>query len=213
MPFSGKISAVYGAVVCSLALMLFSFFVSFEFPVKLVAFASLLGVGLIISRELKSWSDAGKITGKIHDPLSFILFTVACILLGIGVAILYRWHLDTNLFPRMLMPFSIVAISIGSAEELVFRGFIQGQVSSINKWFPAVFGALSHTAYKCCLFLSPVIQHHTDILFLAEGTFAAGIILGIVRQASGSVWPAVLAHAIFDILVYGENLNPPFWVW
>jgi membrane protease YdiL (CAAX protease family) len=213
MAFSRQHSPLIKALVSSFALMGFAFFIPFDMPLKVMAFVAIIGTAALFSSELPSWSDVGKITGNIGNRLHFSLFMVLGIITGLSAVALYRWHLDINLFPRTLLPFGLVAALIGSTEELVYRGFIQGQVNNINKWFPAVFGAFSHTAYKCCLFLSPAIVHKPDILFLAECTFAAGILLGLIRQFSGSVWPAVAAHAIFDILVYGENLNPPFWVW
>lgn len=213
MLFSGKADSAIRAVLCSLALMLFPFFIPYKFPLKLIAFTSLLGVGIIISLELKSWSDLEKIIGKVHDRFRFFLFMVAGVILGISVSALYRWHLDVSLFPRTLFPFAIVAALIGSAEELVFRGFIQEQARHVNGCFSVFFGSLSHTGYKICLFLSPALIHHVDIGFLAICTFTAGILLGVIRYTSGSVWPSVAAHALFDILVYGENAISPWWVW
>ena len=213
MSLFSKSAPVTRAVVYCLALMLFAFFIPFGLPLKILAFLALSGAAALNSHELPTWSDLRKITGQVRNRLHFSIFMFLGVITGISAAVLYRWHLDISLFPTVILPFGIVAALIGITEELVFRGFIQGQVSNVNKWFPVVFGAFSHTAYKCCLFLSPAIQHQPDILFLAEGTFIAGIILGFFRQSSGSVWPAVVAHALFDILIYGENVNPPWWVW
>jgi hypothetical protein len=37
--------------------------------------------------------------------------------------------------------------------------------------------------------------------------------LGLMRHFSGSVLPAVTAHVLFDILVYGDWAQAPWWVW
>jgi membrane protease YdiL (CAAX protease family) len=52
-----------------------------------------------------------------------------------------------------------------------------------------------------------------NIGFLAAGTFAVGLILGVFKERSGSVWPPVTAHVLFDIVVYGEYGSAPWWVW
>jgi membrane protease YdiL (CAAX protease family) len=132
---------------------------------------------------------------------------------GCFLALFYRWYLETGYFPQSLRWFAVIAAGIGSTEELVFRGYVQGQFARRAGFFSIVIASLAHTGYKCCLFLSPVSATSVDIGFLAICTFYAGLLLGAIRYFSGSVWPAVIAHALFDILVYGENVNPPWWVW
>jgi membrane protease YdiL (CAAX protease family) len=128
-------------------------------------------------------------------------------------AVIYRWHLDISLFPKSLHLFVIVAALIGCVEELVFRGFIQEYVRSINGPFSVLFSTLSHTGYKCCLFLSPLITANIDVGFLALWTFIAGLLFGTIRHLSKSLLPSLTAHILFDILVYAEFISAPWWVW
>jgi membrane protease YdiL (CAAX protease family) len=202
-----------GAILCSLGLMIFSYFIHSKFPVILVSYGALVIVAFVIANHLKSMADLKKVTGGFSFSPRSLLFITAGIVIGIGMAVLYRWHLDTSLFPRSLLPFALVAALIGSMEELVFRGFIQEQVRNVNGIFSIFFSAFSHTGYKCCLFLAPVVSSGMDIGFLAIWTFAAGILSGTLRHFCKSVWPSVIAHALFDILVYGEFSHPPWWVW
>jgi membrane protease YdiL (CAAX protease family) len=202
-----------GAIFCSLGLMIFSYFIHSKFPIILFSCGALILVAFVMARHLKSWADLKTVTGEFSSSPRALLFVATGIGIGIGMAVMYRWHLDASLFPGPLLPFALVAALIGSMEELVFRGFIQEQVRNVNGLFSILFSAFSHTGYKCCLFMAPVISSGMDIGFLAIWTFGAGILSGMLRHFSKSVWPSLIAHALFDILVYGEFSHSPWWVW
>lgn len=213
MSTENRLAVLSGATFCTTGLMVFSFFIHYEFPVRIIAFVSLLIPAIIISRNIRSPEELKKIAG---ENLSYkkILSNIALgITAGTGLAIFYRWHLDISLFPRSFHFFVITAAIIGSMEELVFRGFIQEYVKSINGPFSILFSTLSHTGYKCCLFLSPVIAGNVDTGFLAIWTFGAGLLFGTIRHFTRSLLPSLVAHAIFDILVYAEYTGAPWWVW
>jgi len=201
------------AILCSLGLMVFSFFIQYKFPVRLLSFTALLISAFIISRNLRSLSDLKKITGEFISIKITLLFLVFGIASGMMLAVIYRRHLDLSLFPRSVHLFVITAASIGCTEELVFRGFIQEYVKKINGPFSIIFSTLSHTGYKCCLFLSPVITTDINIGFLTLWTFLAGILFGTIRHQSRSLLPSLSAHALFDVMVYAEFVNAPWWVW
>lgn len=201
------------AILCSIALMVFSYFIHYEFPFRLISFAALIVPAWFFSRKLQSLSDLKNVIGKSASLKITILFNAAGFLLGLLLAVIYRWHLEISLFPESIQLFVIVAALIGCIEELVFRGLIQDYVKCISAPFSILFSTLSHTGYKCCLFLSPVIAANIDIGFLALYTFLAGLILGTIKHYSKSIMPSLIAHALFDILVYAEYLNAPWWVW
>ena len=144
---------------------------------------------------------------------STLLYLIIGIAMGIMLVVIYRWHLEFRLFPASLHLFVITAALIGSVEELVFRGFLQEYVRNINGPFSILFSTLSHTGYKCCLFLSPAVTSDVNVGFLALWTFLAGILFGTVRHLTGSLLPSLSAHALFDILVYAEFVTAPWWVW
>ena len=201
------------AILCSFALMFFSFFIHYELPIRLLSFAALILPAYFFSRNLQSLSDLRNITGESAPLKITILYCIAGILAGMLFAIFYRWHLEISLFPKSLHFFVLVATLIGCTEELVFRGFIQEYVKSLNTPFSILFSTISHTGYKCCLFLSPMITADIDIGFLAFWTFMAGILLGTIKHVSKSILPPLIAHALFDILVYAEFVSAPWWVW
>jgi membrane protease YdiL (CAAX protease family) len=201
------------AILCSLCFMAFSFFIHYKFPFRLLSFAALLISAFIISRNLGSYSDFKKI---IYDNFSFktsLLYIISGITAGILIAGVYRWHLDISIFPKSIHCFVIVAAFIGGIEELVFRGFLQDYAKNINGPFSILFSTVSHTGYKCCLFLSPLVIGHIDAGFLALMTFLFGLIFGLITYLSRSLLTALAAHIVFDILVYAELIRAPWWVW
>lgn len=208
-----RLTVLSGAILCSLGLMVFSFFIQFKFPVRLLAFAALLMSAFIISKNLRSFSDLKKITGEYVSWKITLLYLIIGIAMGIMLVVIYRWHLGISLFPASLHLFVITAALIGCVEELVFRGFLQEYARSINGPFSILFSTLSHTGYKCCLFLSPAVTADINVGFLVFWTFLAGILFGTVRHLSKSLLPSMSAHAFFDILVYAEFVTAPWWVW
>ncbi len=204
-----RLTVISGAILCSFGLMIFSFFIHFKFPFRLVSFAGLIISAFVVAANLRSLSDLKKFFSfKTKLPYSFLGITA-----GIVIAVLYRWHLDVSLFPKSVFPFVIVAALIGGTEELVFRGFLQEYVKEINGPFSVIFSTLSHTGYKSLLFLSPVIHTDINVGFLALWTFGAGLLFGTIRHLSKSILPSLSAHVLFDILVYAEFAWAPWWVW
>jgi len=200
------------ALICSLALMFFSYFIHFRFPLKIVSYASLLPVAFIIGKSAVSYPVREILLGQrtFNRFLPDILTGLA---LGILLSLFYRWYLGISLFPVTIHAFTVIAALIGLTEEIVFRGFIQGHLQKINGPFAIIFSALSHTGYKSCLFLSPAITNEVDVAFLAFWTFAMGIILGIIRHFTGNIVAPASGHALFDIIVYAEFNTAPWWVW
>jgi membrane protease YdiL (CAAX protease family) len=133
--------------------------------------------------------------------------------IGLAVSLFYRWHLGVSYKMGPLTGFAFVAASIGISEELLFRGFIQGQLEKVDRFWSVPVSSLGHTLYKAILFITPFANTTVDIAFLAFWTFSFGLLFGWLRNRSGSVLPAVLAHALFDIWIYGHLNKIPWWVW
>jgi membrane protease YdiL (CAAX protease family) len=193
--------------------MVFAWFIQYDFPYILISLAALVPAAMIFSRNLLSWSS---LRIRIGDSATFtnsLIFTFVGIISGILVAMFYRWYLGIELFPRSLHSFVIVAAMIGGLEEILFRGFIQEQVKEINGLFSILFSSISHAGYKCFLFLSPMAASGIDVVNLGIWTFLFGIIFGTVKHYSKSIIPSLVAHILFDILVYAEFIQAPWWVW
>jgi len=213
MEFFRKHPSLIEAAICSFAFMLFAFFIQYPFPVSLVSFISLLIPAYLISNNLNSLHDLTRITGEVPSLKLSILFTMIGICGGITLAVMYRWHLDAPLMPQSIQWFAVTAAVIGCMEELVFRGYIQDSLKNYGPLASVSFSTLSHTGYKCCLFLSPAAILKVDIGFLALWTIIAGSIFGMIRHFTKSIIPPLAAHALFDIWVYAEFTKAPWWVW
>jgi membrane protease YdiL (CAAX protease family) len=213
MAVNKKLRLLTEAILFSLALMVFSYFIHYEYPYRLISFLALLVPSYIIGINLKTVSDLKKFTGEIPSLKIVAIYTLFGLFSGVIVASLYRWSLNFRLLPTTMHYFVIIAALIGSFEELLFRGYIQDYVKSINGPFSILFSTISHTGYKCCLFLAPLAAADFDIGFLALATFITGFIFGTIRHLSKSIIPSLVAHAVFDILVYAEYIYAPWWVW
>jgi membrane protease YdiL (CAAX protease family) len=134
--------------------------------------------------------------------------------LGTLLALWYRTHLGTGILPLGLKPFAGVALLIGAAEELVYRGYAQGRLRAVGPVAAVLVAAGLHTAYKGALFaFPPAPELRFDLVTVTAFTFAAGALFGVARERAGSVWPSLVAHAAFDLLVCGDAARAPWWVW
>lgn len=130
---------------------------------------------------------------------------------AIGLAMLLRWNQSNTLYPWPLNPFLMMAVMVGITEEILFRGYFFGQLHSGQGAATAItISALFHAAYKVAIFIPSA--RLDDLLFLGSLTFSVGVLLGYWRKASGSIWPCVVFHALFDLWVYGDR-STPWWVW
>ena len=79
--------------------------------------------------------------------------------------------------------------------------------------FVACAGAsLAHTAYKCSLFVFPDVPVRANLLVLGLATFVVGMLFGLMRERLGSVAFPALAHGAFDLVVYGDVAQLPWWI-
>ena len=206
-------SGLSEAIICSLALILFSFFIQAGLPLKIVAIISLFVPAYFIAKNTTTQKGIRKITGENTRAKSIIVYTIIGLSCGMILVMFYRWHLDLPLIPVKLRSFIFIAALVGCTEELVFRGYLQGLLAELNPAFSITFSSAAHTLYKCSLFISPFSTSGVDIGFLVFWTFVIGIVYGIIRHLSGSIIPSLASHSLFDILVYGELSGAPWWVW
>lgn len=142
------------------------------------------------------------------------LGSLAGLAFGAGAALWHRYAMDLPLFPPAGLPaFVAVACTIGATEELIYRGWLMGR-ARVFGWTTAILiAAAAHALYKTALFAWPPEPSAFDLMRMATGTFAGGIVLGALRAASGSLAPALIAHVAFDFIVYRTYAAAPWWVW
>lgn len=206
-------SGLSEALISSLALILFSFFIQAGLPLKIIAIISLIVPAHFIGKNTTTLTGIRKITGENASIKSIIFYTAIGLTVGLILVLFYRWHLNLTLLPVKFRSFIFAAALIGCMEELVFRGYLQGLMKESHPAFSILFSSAAHTLYKCSLFISPFSTAPVNIGFLAFWTFVIGLIYGIIRHRSGSIIPSMASHTLFDILVYGELISAPWWVW
>ena len=198
------------AILCSACLIVFAWLIPYPFPLKAVAFILLAAAAFIISRNVPPVSSG--LSRDVFSPKMFA-YCMTGLLMGMAGAMYYRGSYGMPVLPAVIRSFTGVAVCIGIVEELVFRGYIQGQVSKLHPGFAIVFAAFAHATYKAFLFLSPAAQQYQSILLFYTWSFGAFILIGLLRYYSKSIVPAIIVHAVFDFVVYAENIQAPWWVW
>ncbi|MEN8203186.1 MAG: CPBP family intramembrane glutamic endopeptidase [Bacteroidota bacterium] len=193
-------------------ILLFALFIHNPWPRKIIALGALLASALLIAFTLRQDSLL-QIVGIGRPSLRILLFTLAALILGIGLGILTRQHFRLSLLPATLSLVAAVAPLTGAMEELVFRGYIQGMLNPLNRFLALVYAAIAHTAYKVLVIYSLGRPEEFDFLFLAQWTLLGGLAFGFLRFLSKSIYPPVMAHVVFDILVYGGMFVAPYWIW
>jgi membrane protease YdiL (CAAX protease family) len=137
--------------------------------------------------------------------------------LAVAAAVVYRWALGEKYFPTALHWFVWVAVGIGAAEELLWRGWVQGTLARPFGAYVAVLAAAgAHAAYKTALHVFPpdgtARQSTGSLLVMAGVTLGFGAVLGAIRARQGTIAAPVAFHVLFDLLVYGEFTRAPWWV-
>ena len=161
------------------------------------------GFALASHRALFGWAPSRRFW-----PIGFFAASALGVLLGMW----NRHSLGHALLPETLGIFTLVAASIGIAEEIVYRGFVFGRMRHLGAGPAVVAAAASHTLYKVCLFLIPPAAVDGSLHALAFWTFAGGLLFGILRERLGGLLAPILAHALFDVVVYGDAATAPWWV-
>ena len=200
-------------VTAAAGLCVFALFVRSGLPLALLSACGLLAAGLAIHRSLRSEASWNAVIGMSRPSRRALILTAAGCALGIAGGGVYRWSSGQAFFPDAIQWFAPVAVLIGGAEEIAYRGYIQGRVRCLGAFPAVVLAALCHTAYKCGLFLLPTPPVEIDFCFLATVTLLAGLALSALRELGGSAIPAIAAHVCFDIVVYGGLARAPWWVW
>lgn len=205
---------VVEALSASVGMVLFALFSHQGLPWTIISAVGLLVTAVAIEQSFHSaTSIAGLLGLSRFSRRGFLLGVVGCVV-GTGFGVLYRISQGMPVVPvGGLEAFVAIACLIGAAEELVYRGWVQGRLRVIGWPVAVVFAAFAHAVYKTALFAWPPEPMYINYLFVAVGTFVGGIIFSLIRELSGSVIPPMLAHAMFDLLVYGAVARAPWWVW
>lgn len=194
-------------------LLAFAGFSHQSVPFILISFAGLFISTLVIVINIRTIKDLYAVFDCYQFSKKNIYYLPVSLAVGIVFGILYRNHLRVDILPVKLTGFALVAAAIGSSEEILFRGFLQSQIRNLNVILSIFAATCAHAAYKLFLFLPYQSEPDIEIAFILQWTLLGGLVFALLKELSqNSIYP-VLSHALFDVLVYGDNIVTPWWVW
>ena len=203
---------IFEGIVIVLGILLFALFIHKQGALLIFAFTGLLISAYTIHHASKGVA-LFRAFGFNKSNRLMPLYIVIALLLGVAMGIAIRNKFNLSLLPRTLTYIALLGPVIGITEELIFRGFIQGHVRPAGRIFALLFATAGHTLYKLFVIGSLSDTAAFNFQFLLIWTFIGGILFGLLREFSGSVIPSAVAHACFDIILYGGFIAAPFWVW
>lgn len=194
-----------------------------QFNVAVFLFLAIVGfAALIIHARGRSWPSIrdllGLRLGSGRAYMVLIPFTVMTAIVVTGVArfvlpgtfshppsntTLYGYSRQTLSVGTLAVAFAYEMGTTALGEELLFRGLIAGWLLG---WLGAWWGNLA----QALVFLLP----HLVLLFIAPGlwwlvilaAFGGGLVLGVVRQRTGSILPGMLGHGILNTVAAGVTM-------
>lgn len=208
-----NINIIKEVLLCSANLVLFAYLAEYPFPVKTAAFVPLIFVAAVIGNQININAAAIKQKPKNIFRRGLFKYYIVAVQIGIIGGLAYRGSFYMPLLPTTVNGFIFIAALIGLTEELVFRGYMQSRLAIINQPVAIFLAALAHALYKTFLFLSPAALPRHDLLHFFLWTLIASVIVGLLKQTSKSIIPAIIAHIVFDMIVYAEMTHAPWWVW
>jgi membrane protease YdiL (CAAX protease family) len=210
--FRNKRSIIRNVSLSAAGIFLFAGFIHRPFPLLLLSIVGVVVAGSAIALSIQS---IPYLFAAGFDKLNrkTLIYTLAAVLIGILLGVFARRRFDLSLLPATLTSVALTAPLVGAVEEIVFRGYIQGLLRPLGRGLSIVCAATEHTIYKLLVILSLSAPLQFDYLFLAVWTFIGGLLFGTIRELSGSTIPPMVAHAVFDIVLYGGMATAPLWVW
>jgi uncharacterized protein len=152
-----------------------------------------------------NWRDLGV---RAFRPLVGCLAPVAFLMAAIWVEVIWglvlhfmHWSGQASLAPLLgktpltvALAFAGVAVVTPFAEELFFRGFLY---PALRARLGIVLGLAISSAFFALLHLTPTVL--PPLLFM-------GVSLGVLYEATGSIWPSVLLHSAVNSLALVATL-------
>jgi membrane protease YdiL (CAAX protease family) len=168
------------------------------------------GPYLGLSAPAGKWIALAVVAGLANQPVVSLLEQAAHTFLPVKLVEAFdakNHALDGFFAAHAASMTATVAIAAPLGEELFFRGFAQPALARAVGWTRA---ALISGALFALLHLDPVGF---------VGLWEIGVLLAVLRHASGSLWPAIVGHAVNNAVaaaafIYGwqdPEQPPPAW--
>ncbi len=208
-----KFKVLVESLICVAGIVVFAVFSHDKAVPFILSVTGLVIAAIIININARTLKDLRQLFGFGKISGTTIVYITISLLFGILIAVVFRRHKHDLPIPDRLTYFVIPALLIGATEELVFRGFIQGHTRRIGIMVSIIFATLAHALYKCSFILAHQSGYEPDILFLVKWTIFGGFIFSLIKEYSDNIVAPIAGHAVFDLLVYGDFISAPWWVW
>lgn len=211
--FSEKHNALLSAGIVIGGMCIFGIFIHETGCWRIVSFVGLAIVAVAISLSARDIHSLLAVLGLVSITRKVGYYSLAGITFGVLLGLIYNAVKADSLLPQALTKFALIAPLIGVMEELVFRGFVQSRLTPAGAMASVLVAASGHTLYKYLVIKTVPVDLDTYMPSLVLLTFLVGVVLGIMKEVSRNVIPPALAHALFDIIVYGGAILAPVWIW
>jgi membrane protease YdiL (CAAX protease family) len=216
MTFSIRRAAAGKLTAASFALggiFVFAWFVHGNSVQFAIAVSGLVIAAAMISFSAKDLPSLLSYLGLSSFTTKAFYYSLAGLGMGVSLALICRIQSNLSLFPATLTGIAWIVPLVGVTEELFFRGYLQGVLSTHGIIAAIVASALGHTLYKYLVLRSLPSPMAFDFPVLLILTLGGGLLFGLLRALSKSTIPPAIAHGVFDVLVYGGLSTWPVWVW
>ncbi len=211
--FQSAPRAIPSSILVITGICIFGAFIHADSWRRIISFSGLALAATTISLSVRDIKSLLNVFGIVPCTRKAIYHSMGGILFGLLLGVGYNLIKADCYFPHKLTIFALTAPLIGITEELVFRGFVQSAAAPAGALFSILLASSGHTAYKFFVIWTLPAGLSTDIPSLVVLTFVVGLIFGMMRKVSGSVIPPAVAHALFDVIVYGGASLVPVWIW
>jgi uncharacterized protein len=104
-----------------------------------------------------------------------------------------------------LLQLAAISLAAGWGEEMLFRGLVQG---GLSRWLPADLGSWAALVIASIVF---GVCHWLNTTY-AVLAMLAGAYFGLLLIFTGSLWPPIVAHALYDFVALVYLVRPNHWV-
>jgi membrane protease YdiL (CAAX protease family) len=112
---------------------------------------------------------------------------------GFADAIEYMADKVANYTPQQRVFFVLMGVIAAVPEETIFRGIVQPTLQQkVGRWSGILLTAIIFSAYHLhYAFTLPVLVSHT----------CSGVIFGLLRERTGTLWAPAIAHALVWVVL------------
>ena len=108
--------------------------------------------------------------------------------------------------PLSLLMFASLVLWQPAIEELLFRGLLQGILLTTGFGTRQLVGVSLANLLTSIAFVSTHFVYHS--YFWAIAVFFPSLLFGFFRDRSGSVWPPLLLHIVFNLAFFATAIRP-----